>query len=409
MKEVIEIPVLRFPNFTKKWELKRIDEVLKKVSKPVELNDEELYQEIGIRSHGRGIFYKDSVTGKSIGKKRVFWIVENAFIVNIVFAWEQAIAKTTNNEIGKIASHRFPQFKPINEKIELNFIFYFFLTSKGKHLLGLASPGGAGRNKTLGQKEFAKLKLRVPDLPEQEKIALFLSKIDLKIELLKEKRKLLLNYQKGVIQQLFSQELRFRKEGGNSYSDWEKKELRFFLKERKLRNKEGIYEEVFSVAKSKGVINQIEHLGRSYASSNLSNYKVTYPFDVVYTKSPTANFPFGIVKQNKLNRTGLVSVLYAVYEPKNKYIGTLIDYYFSSFTNTYNYLNPIVRKGAKNTINIGNSEFLKGRKISLPTSEIEQEKIVNFLDSISKKNSLVKQQIEKMEAYKKGLLQQMFV
>ena len=200
-------------------------------------------------------------------------------------------------------------------------------------------------------------------------------------------------YKQCILQKLFNQEVRFKKNDGSSYDNWEAEKLSFFLKERKLRNRENKYDEVFSVAKEKGVINQIEHLGRSYASSNISNYKVVLPHDVVYTKSPTAGFPFGIIKQNKLNRAGVVSVLYAVYEPINPSIGLLIDYYFSSWVNTYNYLKPLVRIGAKNTMNIGNKEFLSGENLSLPKSEEEQEKIAQLFSVIGKKINLLSEKI----------------
>jgi type I restriction enzyme S subunit len=194
----------------------------------------------------------------------------------------------------------------------------------------------------------------------------------------------------------------------NFKSEWKPVKLNEILKEHKIRNSKNEFEEVFSVAKEKGVINQIEHLGRSYASDNISNYKVVFPNDVVYTKSPTAGFPFGIIKQNKVDRTGVVSVLYAVFKPKNIEIGLLLDYYFSSWVNTYNYLIPLVHKGAKNTMNIGNSDFLNGVKISFPTEIEEQKKITDFLDEIEVLIKQLTNKIEKLEQYKKGVSQKIF-
>ncbi len=151
-------PEIRFPEFNNEWEVKKMGKLVSRISKPVDLEDTKEYQEIGIRSHGKGLFYKEHITGKEIGNKRVFWIEEDCFIVNIVFAWEQAVAKTTSKQLGLIASHRFPMYKPKENTAHLDYLLHFFLTPKGKHLLGLASPGGAGRNKTLGQKEFENLK-----------------------------------------------------------------------------------------------------------------------------------------------------------------------------------------------------------------------------------------------------------
>jgi type I restriction enzyme S subunit len=190
--------------------------------------------------------------------------------------------------------------------------------------------------------------------------------------------------------------------------DWKPLQLKEILKEHKSRNSKNQFEEVFSVAKEKGVINQIEHLGRSYASDDISNYKVVFPNDVVYTKSPTAGFPFGIIKQNKLDRTGVVSVLYAVFKPKNIEMGLLLDFYFSSWINTYNYLVPLVHKGAKNTMNIGNEDFLNGAKIYLPTQKEEQKKIADFLIQIDKRIAQLKEKKENLELYKKGITQKIF-
>jgi len=191
-------------------------------------------------------------------------------------------------------------------------------------------------------------------------------------------------------------------------AEWKPVKLNEILKEHKTRNLKGEYEEVFSVAKEKGVINQIEHLGRSYASEDISNYKVVFPNDVVYTKSPTAGFPFGIIKQNKMDRTGVVSVLYAVFKPKNTELGLLLDFYFSSWVNTYNYLVPLVHKGAKNTMNIGNEDFLNGAKICLPNQKEEQKKITDFLISIDNRIFQLGEKKESLEKYKKGITQKIF-
>ena len=176
---------------------------LKRYSNPVAVEPNKLYQQIGIRSHGKGIFYKESVTGKSLGNKRVFWIKENKLILNIVFAWERAISKTTINEIGMIASHRFPMYEPVEDLLNLDFILYFFLTLKGKSYLELASPGGAGRNKTLGQVEFEKLKISIPSLKEQNKISSFLQEIDEDIRIADKKIEQTKLFRKGLLQKMF--------------------------------------------------------------------------------------------------------------------------------------------------------------------------------------------------------------
>ena len=86
-------------------------DILERVEVPVNVEPDKEYVQIGIRSHGKGLFYKEPVLGKALGNKQVFWIQPNCFILNVVFAWEQAITKTTENEIGMIGSHRFPMYR----------------------------------------------------------------------------------------------------------------------------------------------------------------------------------------------------------------------------------------------------------------------------------------------------------
>jgi type I restriction enzyme S subunit len=128
------VPRLRFPEFCGEgeWEKQKVSSLLSKISNPVNVDLHKSYQQIGIRSHGKGVFHKEFVSGKELGNKRVFWVEEDAFIVNIVFAWEQAVAITTKREWGMIASHRFPMYKSMNGMSNVNFIKYFFLTKKGK-------------------------------------------------------------------------------------------------------------------------------------------------------------------------------------------------------------------------------------------------------------------------------------
>lgn len=162
----------------KGWRKAKVSELLKSVNQPIKLSPTEMYREIGIKSHAKGIFHKEPVSGASLGEKRVFRVIPDCLVLNIVFAWEQAVARTTNSEADMIASHRFPMFKPNNNACEIDYILYFFKTEKGKSLLGLASPGGAGRNKTLGKNEFLNLEILVPPITEQVKISQILSSWD---------------------------------------------------------------------------------------------------------------------------------------------------------------------------------------------------------------------------------------
>ncbi len=192
------------------WRLMQMSNVVKRVKSGFTPSPEKLYKEIGIRSHCKGIFYKEEVTGSSLGNKSVFWIKPNCFIVNIVFAWEHAIAKTTEEEVGMIASHRFPMYQTKEGVLDLDYLLYYFKTRRGKHLLGLASPGGAGRNKTMGQAEFAKLKIPIPSLEEQKGIVEILSEADKEIKIFEKQLDILKTQRKGLTQKLLTGEVRVK-------------------------------------------------------------------------------------------------------------------------------------------------------------------------------------------------------
>ncbi|TCV20789.1 type I restriction enzyme S subunit [Sphingobacterium alimentarium] len=166
-------------------------------------------------------------------------------------------------------------------------------------------------------------------------------------------------------------------------------------------------EEVYSVSVHKGVVNQIEHLGRVFAASNTSNYKKVLPGDIIYTKSPTGDFPFGIIKQSKVSTPVIVSPLYGVFRPETNDIGIILDAYFEYPERTINYLSSIIQKGAKNTINIHNDTFLS-KSLILPVDKKEQQKIASCISSLEEMITAHSQKLDLLKSHKKGLMQNLF-
>lgn len=213
--------------FPQDWKEYTIGDCLRRVEHPVEVDSDALYTQIGIRSHGKGLFYKEPVTGESLGNKAVYWVEPNCFILNIVFAWEQAIGKTTQAEVGLIGSHRFPMYKPVNNLIDIDYLVYYLLTKRGTDILEAASPGGAGRNRTLGQDRFMKSRIVLPPLDEQQKIAEILSTQDKAIELQGRKIEELKRFKKGCLEKMFprkGQKVPEKRFPGFT-DDWEQRKL----------------------------------------------------------------------------------------------------------------------------------------------------------------------------------------
>ena len=187
---------------------------------------------------------------------------------------------------------------------------------------------------------------------------------------------------------------------------WRMQTLAEVLSERTELNNEG--HAVHSVSVSKGIVNQIEYLGRSFAAKDTSRYHVAYPGDVIYTKSPTGEFPYGIVKQSQISIKAALSPLYGVYVPISPEIGYIIHNHFLSSRNALNYLHPLIQKGAKNTINITNQRFLKN-SMPLPTNKNAALLYYNAIKTVSDKIILEEMVMEKFQSQKSFLLKTMFI
>lgn len=173
-------------------------------------------------------------------------------------------------------------------------------------------------------------------------------------------------------------------------------------------NCNGLYNknDVLSVSDEYGVVNQIKHLGRSYAGKSVTDYKILRPHQIVYTKSPLRNKPFGIIKEN-LNQTGIVSVLYAVYNAKESVYPNFIQKYFDPYSRINRYLLPLVNKGAKNTLNISDETALQG-KICIPESIDEQNVICKSLNNIEALIAACTSRLASLKQVKAASLQSMF-
>jgi type I restriction enzyme S subunit len=397
-------PKLRFPEFEENWRKMRINQLTDRVSIPVVVEANESYTQIGVRSHGKGLFHKEPVAGKELGNKRVFWVKEDLFVVNIVFAWEQAVAKTTKDELGMIASHRFPMFKPKADLLDLDFLLFSFLTRRGKALLELASPGGAGRNKTLGQEEFNRTKINLPCVEEQNKIAAFLLAVDEKIWHLTRKKVLLLKYKKGVMQQIFSQKIRFKKDDGNGFPEWEETKLGHIGS---FRSGVGFGEAV--QGGSLGIpfykVSDMNLAGNEIYMTKANNYVTPEQIKVhkynpihepsiLFAKVGAAIF----LERKRIAQDFLIDNNMMAFTPKGNVL--FMKYLFDMIR-----LSRFAQVGAFPSYNSTDIGIIK---VWLPTSA-EQTKVVDFLSAIDENVYSVQKQLEVAKVFKKGLLQQMFL
>ncbi len=156
----------------------RLGEVIERVRRPIVVRPEAMYREIGIRSYGRGIFHKHPRAGAEIGNKRLFAIEPGDLVFNIVFAWEGAVAVAGATEAGMCGSHRFPTYRPVEGECDVRFLKELLLTREGLLLLASASPGSAGRNRTLNQSALLDARLSLPSLTQQRRCVDLIAHVD---------------------------------------------------------------------------------------------------------------------------------------------------------------------------------------------------------------------------------------
>lgn len=188
---------------------------------------------------------------------------------------------------------------------------------------------------------------------------------------------------------------------------WTTEPLNKAFREKKSRNLDGRFTKsnVLSVSGDVGVVNQIEHMGRSYAGVSVLDYHVVEQGDVVYTKSPLKLNPFGIIKTNH-GRAGIVSTLYAVYEVQEQHDPNFWGRYFELDDRTNQYLMPLVHKGAKNDMKISNSRVLID-PVTYPL-KAEQERIAAFFDAIDQSLECLSRKHFSLGCYKSGIMQRLF-
>ena len=250
----------------------------------------------------------------------------------------------------------------------------------------------------INSQEYASFPIYTTTLIEENKISTLLSLID---ERISTQNKIIEKYE-SLIQAIIYK----AKMDGISKGTWRKIDLCKVLQERNEKNVDG--RTICSVSVTQGVVNQIEYLGRSFAAKQTSHYNVVKYGDIVYTKSPTGDFPYGIIKRSDIREDVAVSPLYGVYIPASDSIGVILHFYFMRPSNAFNYLHPLIQKGAKNTINITNGRFLEN-SVPLPISKSEANTIAGILKTIQAKIEIEKNLLLSYTNEKEYLLRQMFI
>lgn len=164
------------------WPRTSLAELLRLERRPVRVQPEERYQEIGIYCFGRGVFHKPPRTGAEVGDKALFMMRAGDFILQVTFAWEGAVALLSAAEDGMYGSSRYPTFRVDDTRCIPEFLLYYFRTREGLDQLIRISPGSAGRNRVLSLKRIPEVSVPLPPLPQQRTLVAHLDALTARIQ-----------------------------------------------------------------------------------------------------------------------------------------------------------------------------------------------------------------------------------
>jgi type I restriction enzyme S subunit len=400
----MSVPALRFKEFSGDWEFKRLGEVGEIVTgNTPDTKNHNFYD-------GDKLFVSpvDINTNRFIGETRTT-LTDKGFkegrkvkAGSILFVCiGSTIGKVAQNKTECITNQQINAVVP-NDYYSSNFIYSLL----EKHALKIALLAGKQAVPIINKTTFSKVEISTPSIPEQTKIANFLTSVDEKISILTQKASLLSQYKKGVMQQIFSQELRFKDDDGQEFPEWDVIELETIATKVTKKNKGLDINEVLTNSATQGIVSQSDYFDREIANQkNLSGYYVVEVNDFVYNPRISSHALVGPIKRNNL-KVGVMSPLYTVFRFKE---GNLVffEQYFQT-TQWHDYMKSVSNSGARHDrMNITNESFI-GMPLPYPTIK-EQTKIANFLTAIDYKITNNQTQLDALKQYKQGLLQQMFV
>lgn len=384
------VPELRFPGFEGEWEEKKLGEFAGKVTQK---NVDKKYIETLTNSAELGIISQKDYFDKEISNidniKKYYVVEENDFVYNPRMSNYAPFGPVNRNKLGKkgVMSPLYTVFKIQN--IDLNFIEFYFKSSKWYRFMALNGDSGARADRfSIKDRTFMEMPLHIPCMDEQIKIGQFFSKLDRQIELEEQKLELLQQQKKGYMQKIFSQELRFKDENGKDYPEWEETTIKEIaqINTGKKDTKDAITNGSYDF----------------YARSPIV-YKInTFSYEGEAILTVGDGVGVGKVFHYVNGKFDYHQRVYKISDFKN-YYGLLLFYYFSQ-----NFLKETKKYSAKTSVDSVRKDMIANMKVPRPIY-IEQKKIGQFIKRVDNKTKIQKQVIELLKQRKKSLLQKMFI
>ncbi|HDG4681708.1 TPA: restriction endonuclease subunit S [Staphylococcus aureus] len=384
------VPELRFPGFEGEWEEKKLGEFAGKVTQK---NVDKKYIETLTNSAELGIISQKDYFDKEISNidniKKYYVVEENDFVYNPRMSNYAPFGPVNRNKLGKkgVMSPLYTVFKIQN--IDLNFIEFYFKSSKWYRFMALNGDSGARADRfSIKDRTFMEMPLHIPCMDEQIKIGQFFSKLDRQIELEEQKLELLQQQKKGYMQKIFSQELRFKDENGKDYPEWEETTIKEIaqINTGKKDTKDAITNGSYDFYVRSPIVYKINTF--------------SYEGEAILTVGDGVGV--GKVFHYVNGKFDYHQRVYKISDFKN-YYGLMLFYYFSQ-----NFLKETKKYSAKTSVDSVRKDMIANMKVPRPIY-IEQKKIGQFIKRVDNKTKIQKQVIELLKQRKKSLLQKMFI
>ena len=307
------------------------------------------------------------------------------------------------NDIGDgVISELFPIYRHKTEYVLKYWKYAIQIEKVMAHIYRRSiTSSGASSNK-LNNDDFQRESICVPCLEEQKKIADFLSTVDEVIAQSEAEVQNLEQQKKAAMQKIFSQEVRFKREDGTDYPEWEKQRIGdLFYKVNERNNGQFDKTKWISVAK------MYYQVPDKVTSNNIDTRTYVMRIgDMAFEGHPNSDFLFGRFVVNDIG-DGVISELFPIYRHKTEYVLKYWKYAIQiEKVMAHIYRRSITSSGASSN-KLNNDDFQR-ESICVPCLE-EQKKIADFLSAYDEAISYAKQELDKWKELKKGLLQQMFV
>ena len=397
MSEVVNIPQLRFPEFNGGWKESRIGKIYKDLrtgSTPSRAVKSYFKGDNPWITSGELKYNRISTTFEQISDEAikdtnlVLYQPGTLFIAITGLEAPGTRGKCAINAVPSTTNQSCLAFRKV-DSVDTIYMFYWYL-KYGKPLYFKYAQGT--KQQSFNNKIVEKFQIFLPNKPEQQKIAAFLSAVDNKIEQLSKKQELLGEYKKGLMQQIFSQAIRFKADDGSDFPDWKENKVDEFM--------EVTRGQVLAVPEMRQVESEIFKYpvySSQTKNNGLTGYYTDYLFeDCITWTTDGANAGDVNYRAGKFYCTNVCGVL----RSKKGYANLCIAQILNSVSRRYvSYVgNPKLMNNVMEKI-----------KISIPSSINEQTKIANFLSSVDSKIEEVGKQLDESKQFKKALLQKMFV